>query len=81
MTKCSRCGKEKYPLIAVHNKVSRVTSQLGIREMLKDVDWSCRDCLTPEEKEKIRLRELECQPQRRRNFGRFKNEFFRGEDS
>jgi len=64
---CSRCGRDVYPLIAVHNKVSRVTSQLGVRWMLRDVDWVCYNCLSPEEKEKIRLRELECQPQRRRN--------------
>jgi len=66
---CSRCGRDVYPLVAVHNRVSRVTSQLGLRQMLRDVDWVCMRCLTPEEREEIRLRELECQPKRRLNHG------------
>jgi len=48
--KCSRCGKEKYPLYMIHNPVSQVLAKSKPTKALKLVDWVCEDCLTPGEK-------------------------------
>ena len=50
MGKCSRCGKERYPLYMVHNPVSQTLARSNPRKALKYVDWVCEDCLTPKER-------------------------------